>query len=50
MLYHWNKKNMWNKTDISEKIKIRANRDASLVYMKIIYFEDSITFQEGQIY
>ena len=41
---------MWNKTDISEKIKIRANRDASLLYMKIIYFEDSITFQEGQIY
>jgi len=49
MLYHWNKKNV-EKTDISEKIKIRANRDASLVYMKIIYFEDNITFQEGQIY
>lgn len=41
---------MWNKTDISEKIEIRANRDASLVYMKIIYFEDNLTFQEGQIY
>ena len=49
MLYHWNKK-MWNKTYISEKIKMRDNRDASLMYMKIIYFEDNITFQEGQTY